>query len=69
MTSNACESTIRKVLLKVNGIYDARADHKTGNVWMHVNESHFHIVEADEAIRKIGYKPGRFKHVRNPFKR
>jgi len=57
MKCDGCEATIRKALLKLNGVYDARADHKTGNVWLHVNESRFRIVEADKAIRKLGYEP------------
>jgi len=57
MKCDGCEATIRKALLKLNGIYDARANHKTGNVWMHVKESRFRIAEADDAIRKLGYEP------------
>jgi len=57
MKCNGCEATIRKALLKLNGVYDARADHKTGNVWLHINKSRFRIAEADEAIRKLGYQP------------
>jgi len=56
MKCDGCGATIRKALLKVNGTYDARADYKTGNVWMQVDESRFRIAEADEAIRKLGYK-------------
>ncbi len=56
MKCTGCEATIRKALLKLNGIYDARANHKTGEVWMQVNETGFRIAEADEAIRKLGYK-------------
>jgi len=57
MKCNGCEATIRKALLKLNGVYDTRADHKTGKVWMQVNEAAFRIAEADEAIRKLGYQP------------
>lgn len=57
MKCDGCGVTIRKALLKLNGVYDARVDYKTGNVWMHVNESRFRIAEADEAIRKLGYQP------------
>jgi len=56
MKCEGCGSTIRKALLKLNGVYDARADYKTGNVWLHVTESRFRIAEADEAIRKLGYE-------------
>lgn len=56
MKCAGCEATIRKALLKLNGIYDARANHETGEVWMQVNETGFRIAEADEAIRKLGYK-------------
>jgi len=56
MKCAGCEATIRKELLKLNGVYDARANFKTGDVWMHVNESSFRIAEADEAIRELGYK-------------
>jgi len=57
MKCDGCGTTIRKALLKLNGVYDARADYKTGNIWLHVNGSHFRIAEADEAIRKLGYEP------------
>ncbi len=57
MKCDGCEATIRKALFRVNGVYDARADHKTGKVQMQVNEAAFRIVEADEAIRDIGYEP------------
>ena len=57
MTCDGCEATIRKALLKVNGVSDVRADHKTGNVWMDVNEPRFRITEVDEAIHRLGYKP------------
>jgi len=56
MKCDGCEATIRKALFKVGGVYDAQADHKTGKVWMQVNESVFRIVEANETIRKLGYK-------------
>ncbi|GMQ99581.1 MAG: hypothetical protein BMS9Abin18_0399 [Zetaproteobacteria bacterium] len=57
MKCAGCEATIRKELLKLNGVYDARANFKTGDVWIHVNESRFRIAEADEAIRNLGYQP------------
>jgi len=56
MKCDGCEATIRKALLKLDGVYDARADHKIGNVWLSVR-SGFSIVAADEAIRKLGYEP------------
>jgi len=58
MTCDGCEATIRKALLRVDGIEDAWADHKTGLVWLHVDESHFRIAEADQVIRQLGYEPG-----------
>ncbi|MDQ6960382.1 MAG: heavy-metal-associated domain-containing protein [Mariprofundaceae bacterium] len=56
MKCEGCGATIRKALLKLNGVYDARADYKTGNVWLHVTESRFRIAEADAAIRGLGYE-------------
>ncbi len=58
MTCDGCEATIRKALLRVDGIEDAWADHKTSRVWLQVNESRFRIAEADRVIRQLGYEPG-----------
>ncbi len=57
MTCDGCEATIRKALLKLDGIYDARANHKTGHVWVGINESSCRIAEIDRTIRNLGYQP------------
>jgi len=57
MKCTGCEGTIRKALLKLNGVYDARANHRTGEVWLQVIESKFHFSEVDAALCSIGYDP------------
>ncbi len=57
MKCAGCEATIRKRLLTLKGVYDARANFKTGDVLLNVNSS-FQISRADEAIRTLGYTPG-----------
>jgi len=63
MTCAGCEATIRKALLHLDGIEDAWADHKTGRVWLQVDESRFRIAEVDQAIRQLGYEPGGASHA------
>ncbi len=57
MKCDGCEATIRKALLKLDGIFDARANHKTGRLWLQVHESRFSISKVDETIRGLGYAP------------
>ncbi len=57
MRCDGCENTIRKRLLKLDGIYDARANDKTGEVHLSVNESVFRMTDVDAAIRELGYEP------------
>lgn len=57
MKCDGCEATIRKALLKLDGVFDARANHKSGEVWLQVNESDFRVSAADAAIRGLDYEP------------
>ncbi len=56
MKCAGCEATLRKKLLTLNGVYDARANFKNGAVLLSVN-SGFQISAADKAIRELGYTP------------
>jgi len=56
MKCAGCESTIRKALLKLDGVYDARGDHKSGLVWIEASDG-FSLLRADQAIRELGYTP------------
>ncbi len=57
MKCTGCEGTIRKTLLKLNGIYDARANYRTGEIWLQIIESKFNFSEVDAALCSIGYDP------------
>ncbi len=57
MKCDGCEATIRKALLELDGVFDAHANHKTGEIWLQVFESHFSIAAVDKALRKLGYGP------------
>jgi len=56
MKCTGCEATIRKAMLKLDGVYDARADFESGIVWIDVHDG-FSIAAADTAIRSLGYTP------------
>ncbi len=49
-----CESTVRKRLLKLDGVYDARASFETGKLLLNVHPD-FQPSEASVALREIGY--------------
>ena len=57
MKCTGCESTIRKRLLKLDGVLDARANHKTGEVHLTVRQQDFCMANVDAAIRELGYTP------------
>jgi len=54
MKCSGCETTIRKHLLKLAGIYDARADFKTGKLLLSVT-SGFQPSEVVKALPHLGY--------------
>ncbi len=56
MKCSGCEGTVRKKLLTVNGVYEARANFKNGVVLLSVASS-FQSAEALKAIRDLGYTP------------
>ncbi len=56
MKCTGCEGTIRKRMLTLKGVYDARANFKSGMLLLNVS-SGFQMPEADKAIRELGYTP------------
>ncbi len=56
MKCTGCEGTIRKRMLTLKGVYDARANFKNGLLLLNVSSS-FQMPEADKAIRELGYTP------------
>ncbi len=56
MKCTGCEATIRKRLLTLKGVYDARANFKTGQILLNVS-SGFQMSEAGKAIGELGYTP------------
>ncbi|MDQ6955825.1 MAG: heavy-metal-associated domain-containing protein [Mariprofundaceae bacterium] len=56
MKCAGCEGTVRKKLLTVKGVYEARANFKSGAVLLNVSSS-FQSSEAVKAIRELGYTP------------
>jgi copper chaperone CopZ len=49
-----CEATVRKRLLKLDAVYDARASFRTGKLLLSVRPD-FDAAEAVAALREIGY--------------
>ncbi len=49
-----CEATVRKQLLKLESVYDARASFKTGKLMLSVRAD-FQPPEAVKALLEIGY--------------
>ena len=56
MKCAGCEGTIRKQLLMLQGVYDARANFKSGLILLDVEPS-FKSMEAFKAVEKLGYTP------------
>ncbi|PCI43835.1 MAG: hypothetical protein COB41_06110 [Proteobacteria bacterium] len=56
MKCAGCEGTVRKQLLTLQGVYDARANFKSGAILLNVDVS-FKPVEAFKAIKNLGYTP------------
>ena len=54
MKCAGCEGTIRKALLKLEGVNEARANFKSGLVLLSVSSS-FRYPEAIKAIQDLGY--------------
>jgi len=54
MKCAGCEATIRKRLLKLDGIYDARANFKTGKLCLNVTHE-FQPLDAQSAMAELGY--------------
>lgn len=54
MKCAGCEGTIRKKLLTLQGVYDARANFKSGVILLNVASS-FKAVEAFNVIENLGY--------------
>ena len=55
MTCDGCEATIRKRLLKLVGVEDARANHKTGELHLYVYPADFNMRDVDAALQELGY--------------
>jgi len=49
-----CEATVRKQLLKLESVYDARASFQTGKLMLSVRAD-FKPPEAVKALQEIGY--------------
>lgn len=54
MKCAGCESTVRKQLLKLENVYDARASFKTGKLLLSVRQE-FQPSEAVQVLQEIGY--------------
>jgi len=59
MKCTGCEGTVRKALLKLEGVDDARANFKSGLVLLSVSSS-FQSSEAIKVIQNLGYTPIKF---------
>jgi len=54
MKCTGCEATIRKQLLKLDGIYDAHASFKTGKLCLNVTPE-FQPLDALTSMAEVGY--------------
>jgi len=54
MKCAGCEATIRKRLLKLAGVYDARANFKTGKLLLNVTSA-FQPSEVAKTMQELGY--------------
>ncbi len=54
MKCAGCEATVRKQLLKLESVYDARASFKTGKLMLSVR-SDFQPSEAVRILQEVGY--------------
>ncbi len=57
MKCDGCELTVRKALLKLGGIIDVHANHKTGQVRLKIHEPDFSIREVDNTLCSLGFEP------------
>ncbi|HKI62331.1 MAG TPA: heavy metal-associated domain-containing protein [Mariprofundaceae bacterium] len=55
MMCDGCEATIRKRFLKLDGVDDARANHKTGELHLYVYPADFSMTKANHALKELGY--------------